>query len=124
MQNSELNTNQSDKKISQIQEIVDILHLQPSLAEVALQLDISEDTVERRIKKAFGKTFKELRELHRFPIKQKLIHRAVDMAMKGNTTMMIFCLKNYCGWTDRAQGFEESHNSAIRIVVDAADLTL
>ena len=29
------------------------------------------------------------------------------MAMSGNTTMMIFCLKNYCGWVEKAESPED-----------------
>lgn len=40
-------------------------------------------------------------------MKYRLIDRAVDMAMSGNTTMMIFCLKNYCGWVEKAESPED-----------------
>jgi len=60
-------------------------------------------TIERRIKADKGMIFSEYREKHREGLKLKMIQKAVEMAFSGNSTMMIFCLKNICKWTDVQQ---------------------
>lgn len=74
-------------------------------------LDCSEDTVERRVKETFTQTFKEFRESRMSVTKVKLIQKAIDMAMGGNVTMLIFCLKNLCEWSDRRDVAEISSQS-------------
>ena len=79
------------------------MQFRPTLKETARWFSTSQDTVERRIKKWTRLTFTEFKEKHSMNIKYKLIDRAIDMAMSGNATMMIFCLKNYCGWSDKSE---------------------
>lgn len=64
-------------------------------------MDCSEDTIDRAIKKDFGLTFKEYRERKMADTRIKLVEKAISKALAGDNTMLIFCLKNLCGWRDR-----------------------
>jgi len=57
-------------------------------------------TIERRIKADKGMIFSEYREKMKSGLKLKLVQKAVEMAFGGHATMLIFCLKNLCHWTD------------------------
>jgi hypothetical protein len=66
-------------------------------------MGISEDTIEKRVRKEYDMTFTEYRETKLAPTKIKLVQKAIDMALGGNVTMLIFTLKNLCGWTDKVE---------------------
>lgn len=66
-------------------------------------LGISEDTIERRLKEDKGMTFTEYHELKMGRTGIKLQQKAIEQALKGNTTLMIFCLKNLAKWTDKVE---------------------
>lgn len=75
----------------------------PFLSDVSEYLGVSEDTVERYIKKRYGITFAEFRDKKMFRTRFNLTEKALQMALSGNVTMMIFCLKNLCGWADKTE---------------------
>ena len=75
----------------------------PFLCDVAEYLEISEDTIERNIRAKHNCTCAEYRNKKMWRTRFNLTEKAVAMAMSGNTTMMIFCLKNLCGWADQVQ---------------------
>ncbi len=93
--------------------LVKLMQFRPTLKETSNYFGVSEDTIERRIKKFEKLTFAEFKEKHSLKVKHKLIDKALEMAMAGNSTMMIFCLKNYCKWTDKA---EEEINNEPRVM--------
>ena len=64
-------------------------------------LQVSEDTIERRLKEDKGMTFTEYQKVRSGKMAVKLQQKAIDLAMAGNPTMMIFCLKNLAGWADK-----------------------
>lgn len=78
-----------------------ILQFRPSKDWVADILEVSEDTIDRRIKEEKGCTFQEYRARKMAPVKIRLVKTALEKAMGKDNTMLIFCLKNLCGWADK-----------------------
>jgi len=66
-------------------------------------LGVSRDTIVRRIKEDHGLTFSEYHQLKKERTATKLQQKAIELALKGNSTMMIFCLKNLAGWSDKQE---------------------
>lgn len=77
-----------------------LMKFRPTLAECAGFFDCSEDTISRFIEKQEGLTFFSFREKHFGSTRMKLRQKALQMAMSGDRTMMIFLLKNFCGMKD------------------------
>lgn len=72
----------------------------------------SEDTIERYVKKRFGKTFAELQSERRQHFRKNILGKQYELAMKGNVGLLIWLGKNYLGQRDK---FDET---------DADDLKL
>lgn len=70
---------------------------------VAAILDVSHDTIERRIQEEFGCGFEEYKATKFEKTKAKLVEKAIDKALAGDNTMLIFSLKNLCGWSDKME---------------------
>ena len=64
-------------------------------------LNISATTIDRRLKEDHGMTFTQYHESKMKRVATKLEEKAVQMAMNGDRTMLIFCLKNYAKWQDK-----------------------
>lgn len=80
-------------------------------------LGVSRDTIIRRIKEDHGMTFSEYHALKKERTATKLQQKAIESALAGNATLMIFCLKNLAGWSDKHE--VESVNKNIEIKVDS-----
>lgn len=70
--------------------------------------DINERTLENRINEEYECSFSEFRDKYSSGTKQKLVEKAIQMAMDGNTAMMIFVLKNLLNWQDKPITVEEA----------------
>jgi hypothetical protein len=92
-----------------------LMRFRPSLKETAIFFCVSEDTISRRILDWENCTYTEFRDRHSYGVKQKLISKALEMAMSGNATMMIFCLKNYCEWSDKPTSPADMGSTSIHI---------
>lgn len=77
------------------------MRLNPSLKDTAAFFDCSIETVETRIKEGYNLSFPEFRDQNMVETRKMLIRTALKQARTGNTAMLIFCLKNLCGWKDR-----------------------
>lgn len=77
-----------------------LLAYKSSLTVCADILETTDTTIKNHIKKRYNMTFTEYAEKKLSRTKVKLVQKAIEMATSGNTTMMIFCLKNICKWND------------------------
>lgn len=71
---------------------------------------ISQSTIEKAIQKKYKCTFEELRQRRMADVKLQLRQKAVQMALDGHPTMLIFCLKNLDGWTDSIKTENVNHD--------------
>jgi hypothetical protein len=64
----------------------------------------TQSTLELMLKRKLGyDSIIEYKENRKDDIKIALKNKAVTMALAGNPAMLIFCLKNICGWSDNVQ---------------------
>lgn len=96
--------------------------MNPTLKDAAAFFKCSEDTIERRCKEFGYNDFADARQQNMVHTRLKLIRSALAMAEKGNPALMIFCLKNLCGWADKIESRVD--NSVIQINIDHVDNTL
>ena len=89
------------------EKLCQILQLKPKLEWIASFFSVDEETIRNHCKTNHGMTFSQLRNKMMFNVRLGLIRQTVDQAMKGNTGLMIFALKNMCGWADMPSEFEE-----------------
>lgn len=76
-----------------------LMRMKPRLEDTAILMDVSAKTIERFIRQEFDMTFRDFRELHMVHCRHELIRTAFEIATGDkNVVMLIFCLKNMCGW--------------------------
>lgn len=80
-----------------------LLQFKVSMRFCADYLEVSEDTVMRRIKEDHGMTFAEYHALKMERTAVKLQQKAIEQALAGNNTMLIFALKNLAKWSDKIE---------------------
>lgn len=78
-----------------------------SKEDIAFMSNCSQDKLEIEIKKNFGCTFSAYRLKKLSATKAKLIEKAIQKALAGDNTMLIFSLKNLCKWCDNpSEGYK------------------
>jgi len=75
---------------------------------VADHFGVSSDTIERRVKEKYKITFMQYNKIKMSKIAYQLQQKCFDLAMDGNTTALIFALKNIAGWSDKTEGQVET----------------
>ena len=80
-----------------------VLQCNATLQMCADFLECSDTHIENEIKRVHQMTFSEYRTAKMAFVKTKLIQKAIDMAIKGHATMLIFCLKNLFSWADKVE---------------------
>ena len=88
--------------------------MQATLVEIAAFFEVSEDTIERRVKETYGVTFAEHYKSMSGSGKISLRRKQMDVALSGNVSMLIWLGKQYLGQTDKS--VNETH-----ITSDLAD---
>lgn len=85
-------------------------------------LGVSNDTIQRRCKEEKGMSFSDYHALKLQRTAVKLQQKAIEMALAGNATMMIFSLKNLAMWSDKIDhDVSEDMKAAIAINIDKND---
>jgi hypothetical protein len=106
----------TDEKIRQFKAIC---RLNPTEKDCAAFLDVSEDTLENYCK-TLKMTFSEFRTQNMVHTRFALIRKAIHMAENGNPAMLIFCLKNLCGWVDKVDNVNNMGGN-IKIEISKAE---
>ena len=81
----------------------------------------SQSSLERMLKRHIDlNSMTEYKENRKDGIKIALKNKAVTMALAGNPAMLIFCLKNICGWSDNVQQVPDADTAKnmIRLAYD------
>lgn len=99
-----------------------ILQFKPTLKVCSDIMEVSQDTIEDRIRETHNCTFAEYRDRKMGKVKLKLQQKAIEMALSGNTTMMIFALKNLCDWSDKNDVQVDLSKVKIEITKDESEL--
>ena len=113
-------TKMTPEKIRQLKAIC---RMKPTLADCAAFLDVNASTIERYANREHGKTFAEFREENMVQTRFMLIRTAIKKAEHGDNTMLIFCLKNLCGWVDKVDN-QKVHTGNIKIKIEEKDKEL
>lgn len=88
-----------------------LMALRPKSQDVAAFFKCSIDTLERYLRKNFNMTFAEFREENTAGTRFSLSRTAIEKALAGDNVMLIFCLKNFCGWSNEpVKEVEEPEN--------------
>lgn len=78
-----------------------LMRLKPTLEDTAAFFKCSEDTIERHIKSTQNLSFADFRRQKAVTTRFDLVRTATQKALDGDNCMLIFCLKNLCGWADK-----------------------
>jgi AraC-like DNA-binding protein len=89
------------KKDIPLDKLKALMRMNPTIKDTAAFFECSIDTIEERIKEYTGLSFPEFKEQNMVHSRLNLIRKAMELADKGNVPMLIFCLKNLCGWSDK-----------------------
>lgn len=77
-----------------------ILQFKPSREDCCSILNCSDTKLETSIRKKYDMTFREYRNFRMGRTRVKLAQKQFDVAMSGNTTMLIWLGKNWLGQKD------------------------
>jgi len=96
-----------------------LCRMKPTAMDCAAFFDCSQDTIEKYLRKHHDSTFAEFREKNMVHTRFSLIRKAIHKAENGDNVMLIFCLKNLCGWSDK---HEVSQSSEIKINISSDEM--
>jgi AraC-like DNA-binding protein len=80
-----------------------ILQFGATLIDCAEMCEMSDDSIQRRIKDEYGCTFTEYRNRKMSRMRVKLLQKQYESAMAGNTALLIWLGKQHLGQSDKTQ---------------------
>lgn len=99
-----------------------LCRIQATSEECASVLEISQDTLERRLKAEYGCTFTEFYNRHAAPGKCSLRRLQWKLARAGNPTMLIWLGKQWLGQTDKVERTDDEGQALpVNVVVNVVD---
>lgn len=87
----------------------------------ATKLGMSPDSLDRRLKEKYGHGFAEYKHKIQEPLRINLMKKQYDVAMGGNTAMLIWLGKQYLNQSDKQ---ETALQTKIQINIDKDDSNL
>ena len=91
------------------------LQYKPSLVDCSELMKCSITLINERCKEKHGLTFIEYRDKKMAHTRLSLTQKALTMALNGHPTMMIFCLKNICGWENEATQEQKNFSLSYKV---------
>jgi len=110
------------KKDINFEQLKALMRLKPTLKDAAAFFECHTDTIVNIIKRETDLGFSSFRDQNMVHTRFSLIRKAIQQAENGNTAMMIFCLKNLCGWADKKEVDIDATVSEIKIDADDKNL--
>lgn len=92
--------------------------MQCTLNEIAGWFECSPDTIERRVKEVHGINFADYFGQKRGKGKIALRRKQMQVALSGNTTLLIWLGKQYLGQSDKQIYDQQSLPSESKLVID------
>ena len=80
-----------------------LMQFRVNKAFVADYLGVSKTTIDNKLKQEHDCSFTEYNKNKMQRTGFKLQQKAIEMALGGNTVMMIFALKNIANWSDKVE---------------------
>jgi hypothetical protein len=101
-------------------EVLDsILQFGASLLDCSELCEMSEDSIQRKIKEKHEMTFSEYRDKKMSRMRVKLLRKQYEGAMAGNTALLIWLGKQYLGQSDKNESKnDESHTIQLKYSLD------
>jgi hypothetical protein len=78
-----------------------MLMFDASKSTCAIELGVSEDTIDRHIRKKHDMSFMDFKRLHLGKTVLRLKQKMIKKALEGDNTCLIFSLKNISDWKDQ-----------------------
>jgi hypothetical protein len=85
----------------------------------AAKLNISADTLDRRLKERFDYGFAEYKRKVQEPMRINLMKKQYDVAMQGNVSMLIWLGKQYLGQSDKSDTTHKGEIVKVNFTKDA-----
>lgn len=76
------------------------LQTKPTLSDAGELMKCSQDTIAKRVRDKYDLTYAEYRDKKMAGVRHTLVQKAMMYALGGNTALLIFLLKNLCGYQD------------------------
>ncbi len=95
------------KKSIPEKQLIAFMQMKPTKEDTMAFFNVHEETFNRIMKEDYNTNFRDFRKTHMVHTRHALIRKAITMAKKGNEKMLIFCLKNLCGWSEKVESVEQ-----------------